>query len=153
MLAGHKSHLAEVIRRFTDLPIVCTSDGVELVPKTIYVLPEDHVMTIKDSRLRLRRRRADEIVNHAIDIFFCSLAAEARESAIGVVLSGAGEDGLKGAEAIKAQGGTVIAQTPRSAPFAGMPESLITKDHPDYILSPDAIAHKIIEKAGRADVA
>ncbi len=53
------------------------------------------MMTIKEGLLIIRQREQYEIANHAIDIFFSSLAMDAKEKAIGVILSGAGTDGIK----------------------------------------------------------
>ncbi|AMR32460.1 hypothetical protein A0256_14010 [Mucilaginibacter sp. PAMC 26640] len=57
-------------------------------------------MTLQNGVLLLRDRRPEEIINHAIDIFFTSLALDANERAIGMILSGGGNDGLSGSKKI-----------------------------------------------------
>lgn len=68
-----------------------------------------------------------------------------KKKAIGVILSGGGTDGIKGAKEIGEYGGTVIAQRADTAQFPFMPGALITSDHPAYVLAPTQIAIKIQE--------
>ena len=68
-----------------------------------------------------------------VDDFFRSLAAEQKEKAIAVILSGTGTNGTAGAQAIKAAGGICIAQNPSRASFPGMPRSLIDAGYADQI--------------------
>ena len=75
-----------------------------------------------------------------IDSFFRSLAREARERAIGIVLSGTGSDGTLGVKEIKAQSGMTMAQDEGSARYSSMPHSAIASLHVDYVLSPDGDA-------------
>jgi chemotaxis response regulator CheB len=102
-------------------------------------------MTLSEGRLILRERRPEEVANHAIDIFFLSLALDATENAIGILLSGCGDDGVRGAKQVDRNGGTVIAQNPTTAEFPYLPKALISSDHPDFILTPQGIADKIKE--------
>ena len=71
-----------------------------------------------------------------IDIFFRSLAQSKQELAIGIVLSGTGSDGALGVREIKAEGDMVMAQTPESSEYDGMPRSAIATGMVDY--NPDA---------------
>jgi chemotaxis response regulator CheB len=58
-----------------------------------------------------------------IDYFLCSLAEDQQEQAVGIILSGTGTDGSLGLKAIRTEAGLTIAQEPRSAKFAGMPQN------------------------------
>ncbi|AMR30103.1 hypothetical protein A0256_01060 [Mucilaginibacter sp. PAMC 26640] len=145
LLPTKKSNLNTILSRLTTIPIVWAIDDLEIKPQNIYILPENKIMTISEGRLALRDRRPEEIINHAIDIFFLSLALDAKNNAIGILLSGCGDDGVKAAEEIHRNGGTVIAQNPTTAEFPYLPKALISADHPDFILSPQGIADKIKE--------
>ena len=145
LLPTNKSNLHNILSRLTPIPIVWAIDNLEIKPQHIYILPENKIMTISQGRLVLRDRRPEEIINHAIDIFFLSLALDAKNNAIGILLSGCGNDGVKSAEALHKNGGTVIAQNPTTAEFPYLPKALISADHPDFILSPQGIADKIKE--------
>jgi two-component system chemotaxis response regulator CheB len=56
------------------------------------------------------------------------------------VLTGSGSDGAMGVSAIKARGGTVLAQDPELADFRGMPEAAVASGAVDYILPLEEIA-------------
>lgn len=58
-----------------------------------------------------------------MDTLFESLAIDFKEKAIGIILSGGGNDGLSGAKMIKHNGGKVLVQSPNSAESPGMPLS------------------------------
>jgi two-component system CheB/CheR fusion protein len=85
-----------------------------------------------------------------IDAFFRSLAADAKEHAVGIVLSGTGSDGTLGVKEIKAQSGMTMAQEEGSARYSAMPHSAIASLHVDYVLSPRAMPRQLISYAGSA---
>jgi two-component system CheB/CheR fusion protein len=68
-----------------------------------------------------------------IDYFFCSLSEDQQDKAVGIILSGTGTDGSLGLKAIKAESGLTMAQEPRSAKFAGMPQNAITLGVVDFV--------------------
>jgi len=78
-------------------------------------------------------------ITHSINHFFRSLADDVKERAVGIILSGTGNDGTEGARAIKAQDGLIIVQDPESAKYDGMPKSAIETGVADYILTPEAM--------------
>lgn len=140
-----KSFNYELVAQYTSMKVLSAVDGELVAPGCVYFLPENAMMTIKDGRLHLRTRRKDEIINHAVDIFFNSLGIDAKEKAIGVILSGYGKDGSAGVEEIHERGGIVICQAPRTALHKGMPQSLINRISPDFILPLDELALKLLE--------
>ena len=85
-----------------------------------------------------------------IDFFFRSLAQDRHEGAIGVVLSGTGSDGTLGVRAIKGAGGLVLAQTPESAAYDGMPRNAIATGLADFILPPGEMPAQIMAYAAHA---
>lgn len=111
---------------------------------SVYVMPEDVVMEIKNGILYLKPRPPKELINNAIDIFFESLAKDQKDKAVGIVLSGMGTDGSKGALKLFEYGGSVLVQEPNSTEFNGMPWSAALKDHPDYILPPKQLGEKLV---------
>jgi two-component system CheB/CheR fusion protein len=79
-----------------------------------------------------------------IDIFFASLADVYDRHAVGVILSGTGTDGTRGAVAINAAGGFLMAQEPESAKFDGMPRSVIATGIVDAILPVEEIPARLV---------
>lgn len=130
----HKSLLAELIRRFTPMPVLEVEDSMTVAPNCVYIITPNHDMALINGSLQLLAPGAPRGQRLPIDFFFKSLAADQRERAIGVVLSGTGSDGTLGLRAIKDAGGMVMVQTPESAEFDGMPRSAMATGLVDYQL-------------------
>jgi two-component system, chemotaxis family, CheB/CheR fusion protein len=124
----HESMLAEIIARYTAMPVHPIRDGDAVAINHIYVLRHEASLTITGGRLRLIEPAATRRERNPIDIFFSALAEDQGEAAIGIVLSGGGSDGTLGVKAIKERGGLTLAQvTDRNiAPqFSSMPSTAI----------------------------
>jgi two-component system CheB/CheR fusion protein len=106
---NRESHLAEILRRQTAMEVADIEAEVALKPNVVFVAPPDHVVLLEDGRFQLAARGA-EAVHKPIDVFFSSLARHSGEEAIGVILSGGGNDGTLGVKAIKERGGLTLAQ-------------------------------------------
>lgn len=141
----HKSLMAELIGKHTNMVVTEAIDNMPVKPNHIYVIPPRHIMTISKGRLQLETKIKNNIPNNAIDIFFESLANDAGSKAIGVIVSGTGTDGVKGIESIKKCEGTVVVQDPLSAGFDGMPNSAIATGMADLIAPPEMIGEEILE--------
>ena len=138
----YKSLMADILGKHTEMSVYQAENHMAVEPDTVYLIPPKKYMTIKDGRLILSE--APGSLNHPIDAFFASLAAEKREHSIAVVLSGTGSDGTNGVKTVKEYGGLVIAQAPESAKFDGMPRSVINTGLADFVLSPEEIAEEIL---------
>ena len=138
----YKSLMADILGKHTEMSVCQAENRMVVEPDTVYLIPPKKYMTIKDGRLILSE--APGSLNHPIDAFFASLAAEKREHSIAVVLSGTGSDGTNGVKMVKEHGGLVIAQAPESAKFDGMPRSVINTGLADFVLSPEEIAEEIL---------
>ena len=144
-LGPHReSLLTEILARQTAMPVENAADGLRLTPNHVYVLSSDAVLTMKGDRLAMRAAGSLHERN-PIDVFFASLAREAGENAIGVVLSGAGSDGSLGVKSIKEAGGLTIAQGVDTAgpAHAGMPSSAIATGLVDLVLPIAEIGPKL----------
>lgn len=139
----YRSQLDQILTREIARPVLRISTGMRIQPGNIYTLPEGQVLSLHNGQFKLSPRDEDEKINKAIDHFFLSLAADAKDQAIGVILSGAGYDGIEGAKAIEDEKGIVIVQDPETAQFPLMPQGLIAFDHPDYVLTPEEIVQKL----------
>ena len=81
----------------------------------------------------------------SVDRLFRSAAAVFGPRTIGVILTGMGDDGTRGAEAIKKAGGIVIAESEETAAIAGMPQSAMRAGFVDEVLPLHAIAERLIK--------
>jgi two-component system CheB/CheR fusion protein len=134
----------KLLAKHTTMPVWWASQGQEVKPNCIYMLPINKMMTIENGYLQLQDRQVLDLSNWAVNIFFKSLAKGEKAYAIGIILSGAGSDGTQGAIAIHNEQGLVMVQDPQTAEFTGMPESAILNDHPTQILSPKRLAQALL---------
>jgi two-component system CheB/CheR fusion protein len=139
----HGSVMQQILSRTTRLPVTEVKQGTQVETDHVYVIPPNTELTVHDGILRLEARRLTHGMHMPIDHFFQSLAQDAAERAICVVLSGTGSDGTAGCNAVKAAGGIVFAQDERSAKYDGMPRSAINTGCADFILPPNQIAREL----------
>jgi len=128
----YKSLMGELLAKHTTMRIVQAEDGMAIEGGTVYLIPRKRNMTIFQRHLFLTQQ--EHGLNLPIDIFFRSLAEDAGEQAVGIILSGTGSDGTRGARAIKEFGGLVIVQDEEDAKFDGMPRSAISTGLIDFVL-------------------
>ncbi|MDX5481772.1 MAG: PAS domain-containing protein, partial [Hymenobacteraceae bacterium] len=141
----HKSLMAELLSKHTKMQVKVAEDNMFTRPNCVYVLPSGKQLRIEHGRLRLEDKARSREPNFAIDLFFESMAKSRGKYAIGIVLSGTGTDGTKGARAIKKAGGMVVVQDPETAKFDGMPRSAIDAGNVDFVLAPEQMPEEIIE--------
>ncbi|MGY4538584.1 two-component system CheB/CheR fusion protein [Mucilaginibacter sp. UYNi724] len=141
--ADFKSQMVQILAQHSKLQIVEAIENVDIKANTVYLIPSSKFMAVKKGRLILSDKKDQPRPHMTIDYFFTSLAKECGNKAIGIVLSGTGDDGSKGIEAIKKAGGIVLIQDPATASFNGMPLAAIATDCADMILSPQAMPQVI----------
>jgi len=136
----HETRLAMVLGRRAALPVYEAGDGDPLKPGAIWLAPRDQHLLVEDGRLRLSRGPREHHTRPAIDPLFVSAAQSYGSRVVGVVLSGTGDDGVRGLIAIKAHGGLSLVQDPAEALHAGMPRNALAGDQVNAILSLDDLA-------------
>ncbi|MFZ0489339.1 MAG: chemotaxis protein CheB [Salegentibacter sp.] len=139
----YKSMMGELLQKNTSLPIVEIADGMKVEPGHIYLIPPKNNLLLEDDHLRLTEKPKDQSLNLPIDMFFESLAKQRKEQAIGIILSGTGSDGTRGARAIKENDGMIMVQDPEQSKFDGMPQSAINTGLVDYVLPSDDMASEL----------
>ena len=140
---SYRSMMVEILGRETALKVKEASQGDAPQAGTIYVVPSNYNALIKDGHLQLITAPPEVVPKPSINQFLISLAAEEGESAIGIVLSGTGSDGVAGLRAIQAAGGFTFAQKPETAKYDGMPRSAIEAGVVDHVLAPEEIAIRL----------
>ena len=140
-----RSHLVEVLARRSRLPVVWAESGACLQAGCVYVAPPDwHVLVTPAGTLKLTQTPKVQFTRPSANPLFEFVAKLYREQAIAVVLTGLGSDGAKGAQAIKAAGGRVLAQNPRTAYAVGMPTAALLTGCVDFALSLSALAAALV---------
>ncbi len=138
----HASSLADILSSKTKMPVNEVENNPKVQPNNVYVIPPGMDMDISGGILKLTPR-IEEQKNLPIDRFFKSLAEYKGHKAIGIVLSGAVNDGTLGVEAIKSAGGITFAQD-ATAQTGSMPLSAINSGHVDFVMPPEKIAHELV---------
>jgi two-component system CheB/CheR fusion protein len=140
-----ESMLAELLGAAGHMPVVQVTDGMEIRPGQLHVIPPNAQMSVEEGgRLRLMPRPEDRSQYKPVDFFLRSLAAYAQSKAIGIVLSGTDADGAAGLREIKGVGGITIAQEPSTAKYDGMPRSAIATGVVDLVLTPEQLADELV---------
>ncbi len=134
-----KSKMVEILSRLSNLEVVEADEGMEVETNKVYLIPNTKYMGIKEGRLFMVEKEGQPTPHMTIDAFFTSLAEERGDKAIGVVLSGVGTDGSRGAVAIENAGGVMMVQDPSDAKFDGMPKAIIAISNTSYILAAEAL--------------
>lgn len=135
--------MTEILQRQTTLPVQEVQDQMLLEPAKVYVLPPRKSLVLDERRLRL-----DEVKDsprYPIDRFFRSLVNGWGERTIAILLSGTGNDGTQGLQAVSRAGGIALVQSPETAQFTSMPTSAIPSGLVDEILSSQDLARTVYE--------
>ena len=140
LASGQESMLPEILSRSTKMKVLQVIDGMKVEKNRVYVITPGTTMTLKNGYLKLVPK--GEALKPINDFMF-SIASERKAQAIGIVLSGTGNDGTEGLKAIKTEGGITFAQDPETAQYTDMPRNAIAAETLDFILSPEQIAKEL----------
>lgn len=133
--ADSRDELAQLLQVHTELPVRDAEDKDEVVPGTVLLAPRDyHLLIESGGTLALSTEDRVRFARPSIDVLFESAAEAYREKCVGVVLTGANEDGAAGLARIKDLGGVAIVQDPGSAERAEMPAAALAATAADVVL-------------------
>jgi two-component system, chemotaxis family, protein-glutamate methylesterase/glutaminase len=151
---GAKSVLPSVLSKAGPLPAAHPEDGDRIEPGRIHVAPNDHHMLLEKGYIRVARGPKENRFRPAIDPLFRSAAYVYGARVVGVVLTGALDDGTAGLWTIKLRGGTTVVQEPSDALIRSMPLSALDNVAVDHKLPAgeigDLLARLVREPAAGA---
>lgn len=124
--------LPQVLSSAGNIPATNAIDGEAIEPNRIYVAPPDHHLLVERGRVRVTKGPKENRFRPAVDPLFRSAAYAYKNRVIGVVLSGALDDGTSGLWMIKHRDGTAVVQDPLDAEFPSMPRSALRQVRVDY---------------------
>lgn len=127
-------------------------DGMKLLPDRIILAPGDAHLSIEQSGkghvVKLLREPAPSGCLPSVDPMFAAAGAEFGSSAVGVILTGMGKDGVEGSRKLVACGGSVLAQDETSCAVWGMPRAVIEAGLACAVMSPEKMARRIASRSG-----
>jgi two-component system chemotaxis response regulator CheB len=147
---------AERLDRSTQLTVVEAADGMAVVAGTVYIAPGDrHLVLLRRGTAtvtQLTSAPPENSCRPAVDVMFRSVAQLYGASAYAAVLTGMGQDGRRGAKALRDAGAEVLAQDEQSSVVWGMPGAVVAAGLADEILPLDRIAAALLGrlKVGRS---
>lgn len=138
--ADSPSLLPGILARESQLPVEHPKSGERIEHGRIYVAPPDQHLLIEGPYVKLVHGPKENLHRPSIDTLFRSAARWCGPRVIGVVLTGARDDGAVGMRAIKQRSGIAIVQDPAEATFPSMPMSVMQQIKVDYSLPLHEIA-------------
>jgi two-component system, chemotaxis family, protein-glutamate methylesterase/glutaminase len=140
-------YLAERLNTVSPLEVREATAGEVLRPGCAWLAPGDHHLTVvrsgTDVITRLHQGPPENSCRPAVDVLFRSVAALYGPTALGVVLTGMGYDGLRGCEAIRGAGGHVVVQDEATSVVWGMPGAVADAGLADEILPLSKVAQHL----------
>ena len=140
-----KSLMDELLARHTKMRVNRVMDGMVVEPNSLYLIPPKQDMVISDGKLLLTEKDTSQSLSLPIDHFLRTLAQDVGRRSIAIILSGTGSDGSRGIRDIHEAGGLVVAQSPQTSKFDGMPKSAIDTGVVDVIVLPEKIS-EVLER-------
>lgn len=134
MAATVKGILPQVLNKLNSIYAAHAYDGEPIIPNRIYVAQPDCHMLIEQGTVRITHGPKENHFRPAVDPLFRSAAYAYGNRVIGVILSGALDDGTAGLWTIKEYGGTTIVQDPLDAEIPSMPESALRHVEVDHAI-------------------
>jgi two-component system, chemotaxis family, protein-glutamate methylesterase/glutaminase len=143
------SILPAILTRRSKMNAVQARHGKPIEPGRITIAPPDHHLSIASQKIHLSRDARINGHRPAIDPLFQSAADEYGPRTVGVILSGALDDGSAGLLAVKQAGGTALIQDPEDTLFAGMPLNALRAIPDAEVLKIKEIAVRLTQLAER----
>jgi two-component system, chemotaxis family, CheB/CheR fusion protein len=153
MAPAQASGLAQLLARQSVLTVREASDGQRLLQDEVYICPPGREIEVRGLHLVVSPRDLSHTISPSVDRLFKSAASQNGDQVVALVLSGSGRDGLLGSEAVRAAGGTVVAQLPEEALQPGMPQAVIDAGQADLVGTCEQIARWLMSDAPDAPAA
>lgn len=152
MPPGFTKSFAERLNKLSALEVREVAEGDRVGPGTALIAPGgSHLLVVRDGAMlaaAVAPRSEDDRYVPSADRMMTSVAAACGPAALGVVLTGMGNDGAAGARAIKARKGRVLAESEESAVIFGMPQEAIRTGAVDKVVPLGGMAQEIVSLCG-----
>jgi two-component system chemotaxis response regulator CheB len=142
---SHRTAFRDLLGAVTPLTVVEADDKDELRDGTVYIAPPDYHLLIEENTIALSTDGPVQFARPSIDVLFETAAEAYRTRCIGVVLTGANDDGARGLARVVELGGTAIVQDPATATRTEMPLAALAAVPDARVEAPEEIAAAILE--------
>jgi two-component system, chemotaxis family, protein-glutamate methylesterase/glutaminase len=145
VLAQHRSAdsqegaLAELLSSQSSRRILDAEDKMMLEAGHVYIAPPDYHLLVEHGSLALSVDERIQFARPSVDVLFASAADTYGRGVIGIILTGANEDGAEGLKHIKDSGGVALVQDPAGAVRRTMPDAALAATVADAVLPLEAI--------------
>jgi two-component system chemotaxis response regulator CheB len=147
---GFASGLAQWLRTQLLMEVVVASHGDALKPGTVFLAPDDYHLQVDQRKcIQLSKDAAYKGLRPSANNLLASLAGVYGSRALGIILTGMGDDGSDGAQVLHTAHGLVITQDEQSSVVYGMPREALLRNAADYVLSLEQIASVLARLAMR----
>jgi two-component system chemotaxis response regulator CheB len=148
--------LAERLNRECLLPVGEAKDGEQVRPGQVWIAPGDFHLTVEtkavSTQVRLSQGPPENSCRPSVDVLFRSVAQVYGAGALAVVMTGMGQDGLRGCNAIRDAGGTVLVQDEATSVVWGMPGYVANAGLAERVLALNDIGNEIVGRVTRRAV-
>jgi two-component system, chemotaxis family, protein-glutamate methylesterase/glutaminase len=145
MTASFIEGFAAWLESVCPLPVTIVSEGCIPVPGAVHMAPAEHHMRLNLGRLWLDSGHPISFQRPSGTVLFQTMAQDLRADALGVLLTGMGDDGASGLLDIRRSGGYTIAEDESTAVVYGMPASAVRLGAVCESLPLGAIAPRVLE--------
>jgi len=146
--------LAERMTALRSVPFHEGAEGMMVQPGHAYIAPGGKHMEVRrfgtGAVLHLQEEAPENSCRPAADVLFRSAVAAYGAKILGVVMTGMGQDGMRGCELIRERGGQVVAQDEATSVVWGMPGAVVHAGYADKILPLDQLAGEIVRRTQSA---
>jgi len=145
---SHPTAFRDLLGAVTMLRVREADDKDRLLPGTVYVAAPDYHLLVDGKTLALSTDEAVQFARPSIDVLLETAAESYRDRCVGVVLTGANDDGARGLARVVELGGIAIVQDPATAARAEMPDAALAAVPGARVGDPEGIAGAIVEVCG-----
>lgn len=143
-------YLAKRLDERCPLAVAEAVDGAPLVPGKVWIAPGNHHLEVRRSegvpRLVVHQEPPVNSCRPSVDVLFLSLVRSHGAGVLAVMLTGMGQDGFRGSEALRAAGGRLLAQDRATSVVWGMPGKIVTGGLAEVVAAPEALGHEVVRR-------
>lgn len=146
---GFTQGMVDWLNSGTELKVVMAVNGARLLPGHVYVNPAEHSMRVSELGLiTLGNLDPSYIYHPSCNTLLTSVASAYRSGAIGLIMSGMGDDGVVGMNSIKVAGGVTLAQDAKSSVVYGMNRLAVERGYIQKVIALAGIADELMVRTG-----